>query len=147
MDSFPKHLQRDAASGATGYVPFALPNWIGDTRPYAVDLNRISTVSWRALEQRNALSVDDAGWRQRLQTGLCRYFASRTIRLSADLREIFQQAVVRAEAVGVPSGNPPRVRVRLHFENMTSINLEAIQDMESGRDPEGDGGPGLHTRR
>lgn len=143
MDSFPEHLQRDAASGATGYVPFALPDWIGDTRPCAVDLNRISTVNWRALEQ----SVDDAGWRQRLQTGLCRYFASRTIRLGADLREIFQQAVVRAEAVGVPSGNPPRVRVRLHFENMMSIDLEAIQDMESGRDPEGDGGPGLHTRR
>lgn len=147
VEAFPPHLQRDAESGSVGYAPFAVPDWLGDSRTYAVDLNRISTVSWRALDQRIAMVAADPAWRQRLQSQLCRYFASRTIRISADLQDIFQEPILSAEAVGVPAGNPPRVRVRLHFENGRSVDLEAIQTATADDDPDEDKGPGLHTRR
>ncbi len=148
VESLPAHLQPEAESGAVGYVPFLVPDWLDDERAYAVDLNRISTVSWRSLDQRIATAVDDPAWRHRLQTGLCRYFAARSIRISAELQEIFQKPILRAEAVGVPAGNPPRVRIRLHFENGRSQDLEAIQENTAA---EGaamiDEGPGLRTRR
>lgn len=145
--SFPPHLQADTGSGATGYVPCLLPDWLKDTQPYAVDLNRIATVSWRALDRRVAMAVDDPAWRQRLQTGLCRHFASRSIRISAELQEIFQDSILDVEAVGVPTGDPPRIRVRIHFEGGRSQDLEAIGGMAPTGDGVDDGGAGLQTRR
>jgi hypothetical protein len=146
-EALPSHLQPEAESGAVGYVPFLLPGWVDDGRTYAVDLNRISTVSWRSLDQRIATAVDDPAWRQRLQTGLCRYFAARSIRISAELQEIFQEPILQVEAIGVPAGNPPRVRVRLHFESGRSQDLEAIQESVAAESAELDVGPGLQTRR
>jgi hypothetical protein len=147
VESFPPHLKSEAEGGATGYVPFYVPNWTQDSRPFAVDLNRISTVSWRSLDTRIAVAEGDAAWRQRIQSGVCRHFASRTIRITSDLQEIFQAPILSAEAVGVPAGSPPRVRVRLHFENGRCEDLEAIQGSAQPDVVEADRGPDLQTRR
>jgi hypothetical protein len=145
--ALPEHVQREAESGAVGYVPLLIPEWWGDDRPYAVDLSRIATVSWRALDQRIAMATVDPGWQLRLQSGLCRYFASRTIRITEDLQTVFQQAVLRVEAVDLPVGNPPRVRVRVHFAGGRSQVLEAIQESPAAEPIKTDAGPGLETRR
>jgi hypothetical protein len=144
IEALPGHLQDDAESGAVGYVPFLLSNLVDeDDRSYAVDLNRISTISWRAVHRR--LGLRDERWRQRLQTQLCRLFAARTIRVAEDLATIFAQAVVRAEALTPPAGNPPRTRARLHFADGRSITLEAVLAGDPPAD-EGSARPGHHAR-
>jgi hypothetical protein len=144
VDALPKHLQRDAESGAVGYVPFSMGDLVPeDLRTYVADLNRISTISWRAIDRR--LATRDERWRQRLQTQLCRFFAARTIRVNEELAEIFDQPVVRAEALTPPAGSPPRTRARLHFADGSSVTLEAILDV-GGQQEEGSARLGLRTR-
>jgi hypothetical protein len=70
----------------------------------------------------------DERWRQRLQTQLCRFFAARTIRVNEELAEIFNQPVVRAEALAPPGGSPLRTRARLVFADGTNVTVEAILD-------------------
>lgn len=146
VDFLPEHLQREAGSGAVGYLPFTL-DWIApeEHRPYIVDLSRIASISWRAIDRRIALA--DARWVLRLQSSLCRYFAARTIRLSEDLAEIFQQPVIQAEALTPPSGNPPRIRVRLHFADGRTVDVEAIQTTPDVDEPLDLRRPGLEPRR
>lgn len=146
VDFLPEHLQREAASGAAGYVPFAL-DWIApeELRTYVVDLSRIATVSWRAIDRR--LAMADARWVLRLQSGLCRYFAARTIRVSEDLADIFRQPVIQAEALTPPAGNPPRVRIRLHFGDGRTVDVEAIQTAPALAEPPELRRPGLEPRR
>jgi hypothetical protein len=145
VDALPEHLQRDAESGAVGYVPFSMEDLVPeDPRAYVVDLNRISTMSWRAIDRR--LAMRDERWRQRLQTQLCRFFAARTIRVNEELAEIFEQPVVRAEALTPPVGTPPRTRARLHFADGSSVTVEATLG-EGGQQEEGSARPGLQTRR
>jgi hypothetical protein len=144
VEALPTHLQDGAESGAVGYVPFLLNNLIEeDGRSYTVDLNRISTISWRSIHRR--LGLRDERWRQRLQTQLCRFFAARTIRVAEDLANIFTEAVVRAEALAPPAGSPPRTRARLHFADGRSVTLEAILGDDLPPD-KGSARPGLHTR-
>jgi hypothetical protein len=145
VDALPEHLQRDAESGAVGYVPFSMGDLVPeDPRAYAVDLNRMSTISWRAIDRR--LAMRDGRWRQRLQTQLCRFFAARTIRVNDELAEIFNQPVVRAEALTPPAGTPPRTRARLHFADGRSVTVEAMLG-EGADQGEASGRPRLQTRR
>jgi hypothetical protein len=145
VDALPEHLQRDAESGSVGYVPFSISNLVPeDTRAYVADLNRMASVSWRAVDRR--LGMRDERWRQRLQTQLCRFFAARTIRVNEELAEIFNQPVVRAEALTPPSGSPPRTRARLHFVDGTYMTIEAILDSERDQEQESTR-PGLQTRQ
>jgi len=146
VDFLPGHLQRDAANGAVGYVPFTL-GWIApeDQRTYVTDLSRIATISWRAIDHRIATS--NARWVLRLQSGLCRYFAARTIRVSEDLADIFQRQVTQAEALTPPAGDPPRVRVRLHFADGRTVDVEAIQTALPPAEPPELRRPGLESRR
>ncbi len=145
--ALPAHLRREAESGAVGYIPFLIPEWCEDNRPYVVDLSRLATVSWRSLDQRLAVAGADHDWQLRVQSGLCRYFAARTIRISEDLQAIFQQPVLRVEAVDLPVGTPLRVRVRVHFAGGRSQVLEAIQEHPAAEPIQLDEGPGLQTRR
>jgi hypothetical protein len=125
VDALPVHLQRDAESGAVGYVPLSMDELAPeDARAYVVDLNRMSTISWRAVDRR--LAMRDERRRQRLQTQLCRFFAARTIRVNEELAEIFNQPALRAEALTPPAGSPPRTLARLHFSNGSSVTVEAI---------------------
>jgi hypothetical protein len=145
VDALPEHLQQDADSGAVGYVPFSMGDLVpDDARAYVADLNRISTISWRAVDRR--LAMRDERWRQRLQTQLCRFFAARTIRVNEELAEIFDQPVVRAEALTPPAGSPPRTRARLHFAGGSSVTVEAILGEEEQQE-EGSARPGLQTRQ
>ena len=89
----------------------------------------------------------DARWVLRLQSGLCRYFAARTIRVSEDLADIFQQQVTQAEALTPPTGDPPRVRVRLHFTDGRTVDVEAIQTGPMPEEPPDLRRPGLEPRR
>jgi hypothetical protein len=123
VESLPEHLQRDAASGALGYVPFLLGTVIpDDLRTYVVDLGRISTISWRSVHER--IAMGDPKWGSSLQTAICRFFAARTLKLSANFAELFKQQVVDVEALTPSSGNPPRVRIRLHFADGQALDLE-----------------------
>lgn len=145
VNALPDHLQRDAESGAVGYVPFSMGDMVPeDSRPYVVDLNRMATISWRAIDRR--LAMRDERWRQRLQTQLCRFFAARTIRVNEELAEIFYQPVVRAEALTPPAGSPPRTRARLYFADGSNVIIEAILG-EGVQQEEGSARPGLETRR
>ncbi len=145
VDALPEHLQRDAESGAVGYVPLSISNLFPeDTRVYVTDLNRMAGVSWRAIDRR--LAMRDERWRQRLQTQLCCFFAARTIRVNEELAEIFNQPVVRAEFLTPPSGSPPRTRARLHFADGTNVMLEAMLD-SGGEQEVGSARPGLQTRQ
>ena len=145
VDALPEHLQRDAESGAVGYVPFSMSDLVPEeSRAYVVELNRMSSISWRAIDRR--LAMRDERWRQRLQSQLCRFFAARTIRVNDELADIFSQPVVRAEALTPPAGTPPRTRARLHFADGSSVTLEAILG-EAGEPDEGSARPGLQTRQ
>ncbi|MDQ2744827.1 MAG: hypothetical protein M3Z66_21385 [Chloroflexota bacterium] len=145
MEALPEHLQRDAESGAVGYIPFSMGEVVPeDPRAYAVDLNRMATISWRAIDRR--LAMRDDRWRQRLQTQLCRFFAARTIRVNDELAEIFDQPVVRAEALTPPAGSPPRTRARLHFVDGKSVILEAVLG-NTAEQEDGSVRPGLKTRQ
>ncbi len=145
VESLPEHLHGGAASGAVGYVPFTLGNLVPqDTRQWVVDLSRVATLSIRSIHKR--LGIADSRWVLRLQSAICRYYAARSIRVTEDLTEIFQQPVTRVEALTPPSGSPPRVKARIHFEGDRKIDLEAVltevrpeEGLESRR-------PGLHTR-
>jgi hypothetical protein len=145
VDALPEHLRRDAESGAVGYVPFSMRKLVpDDTRTYVADLNRIATISWRSIDRR--IATRDERWRQRLQVQLCRFFAARTIRVNEELADIFNQPVVRAEALTPPAGTPPRTRARFHFPDGSSVMVEAILDRE-GQPDEGSARPGLRTRQ
>lgn len=145
MEALPAHLRGDAESGAVGYVPFSMGDLVlEDPRAYVADLNRISTIRWRAVDRR--LAMRDEHWRQRLQTQLCRFFAARTIRVSEELAETFNQPVVRVEALTPPARSPPRTRARLHFADGSSAILEAILS-EAGQQEEETGRLGLKTRQ
>ncbi|HEX6506018.1 MAG TPA: hypothetical protein VF221_00145 [Chloroflexota bacterium] len=145
VNALPVHLQRDAESGTVGYVPFSMGDVVPeDSRPYVVDLNRMATISWRAIDRR--LAIRDERWRQRLQTQLCRFFAARTIRVNDELAEIFYQPVVRAEALTPPAGSPPRTRARLYFADGSNVTVEAILG-EGVQQEGGSTRPGLHDRQ
>ena len=147
VEALPEHRQREAESGAIGYIPFLLPQFPSvpkDARAYAVDLSRIATVSWRAIHRR--IAIGDDRWRQDIQVALCRFFAARTIRVNEELAGAFQDTVVRVEALTPPAGNPPRTRVRLQFSSGKALTLEAILDQPAPLDEIDSGRPGLTTR-
>jgi hypothetical protein len=145
IEALPQHLRDGAASGAVGYVPFTLGSLVpDDTRQWAVDLSRVATVSIRSIQRR--IGTADGRWVLRLQSALCRYYAARSVRVTEDLTEIFQQVITRVEALTPPSGSPPRVRARLHFEGGRKLDLEAILSEATTEEPEEGRRPGLHTR-
>lgn len=144
IEQLPEHMRDGAESGAVGYVPFRIDALYPDDRTtYVLDLSRLATISWSAIHVR--IAMGDPQWITRLQTALCRAFAARTIQLSENFAEAFNAPVTRAEVLTPPFGNPPRVRVRLHFENGETIDLEANPPRETGElQPESER-PGLHT--
>lgn len=147
VEAFPPHMRGGAESGALGYLPFLLGDLVPqDPRPYAIDVGRIATISWRAIHRRLA-SGDDA-WRLQIQTALCKAFAARNLELAANFLSIFEQPILRAEAVTPPSGNPPRVRIRLYFRDGRNVTLEGSPPPQAPeqQDPPEPGRPGLVTR-
>ncbi|MBI3977537.1 MAG: hypothetical protein HY331_05050 [Chloroflexi bacterium] len=141
----PEHLRAGAADGAVGYVPLTLGDLVpSDTRDWAVDLSRVATISVRSIHKR--LGMAAGRWVLRLQASLCRYYAARSIRVTEELTEIFQQPITRVEALTPPAGNPPKVRARLHFEGGRKVDLEAILTEMAAEEAEEARRPGLQTR-
>jgi len=125
VDALPEHLRDGALSGAIGYLPFTMGNLVPeDKRSWVVDLSRVATVNLRSVHER--IGIADSRWVLKLQSAICRYFAARTIRVSENLADLFQQQVIQVEALTVPTGDPPRVRARVHFEGGRKVDLEAI---------------------
>lgn len=145
VEALPEHLRQDAASGALGYVPFTLDGLFSeDQRQYAVDLSRVATVSFQSVHRR--LGSADDKWVLRLQSAICRFYAARTIRVGEDLAVLFRQAVARVEALTAPTGNPPRVRARLHFTDGRKVDMEAILTELPVAEREADRRPGFRGR-